>query len=216
MSIIHIMDGDTINWSGGSGTFSIAIEQTPAIAPVVGPGYGITPYSQNDPRWKHEVYAGGTTFGTAGCYVTCVAMIASLTGSLDTPPIIADALFRANCFVGNLLIWPENIPQACPGLTYHGTEMWHDRPADLDAVWAELRLGPTILEVDFRPTTREFNQHFVIGLWHDEGTDDIAIIDPWDGARVGLLERYELVWYALGTDDLKSAICGMRLLRIKK
>jgi len=44
------------------------------------PSVVMTAYSQKDPRWRNIVFAGGKTLGAAGCYVTCVAMIASLAG----------------------------------------------------------------------------------------------------------------------------------------
>lgn len=123
-------------------------------------------------------------------------------------------LREAKCFTGNLLTNPERIPMPYPLLEYKGGYVWHTTPARMDVVWKALKEGPCIGEVDFRPTTAEFNQHFVVFESHDEETDDIWILDPWDGKRVRLLERYGLVWYAKGNEmKLEHAVCGLRMLR---
>jgi hypothetical protein len=175
----------------------------------------LTAYSQRDPRWANLEYAGGTTFAAAGCYVTSVAMICSGAGYLDDPPEVARRLREAGCFDGNLLTRPDKIPDAYPLTVYEGAHNWHSTSANMDSVWGALAKGPTIIEVDFRPTTKTFDQHFVVGESWDEETGDVFILDPWDGQRVRLMERYELVWYSLlgFTPKLENAICGLRLLR---
>lgn len=174
----------------------------------------MTLYSQHDPQWEDEVYSGKTTFGAAGCYVCCVAMIASLAGSTDDPPTIAKALRDAGCFGAgddaDLLLRPELIPEACFGTEYHSTYRWHDKPADMLAVWDEVKLGPTIIEVDFAPGGR-FNQHFVVAEAWDEETGGLQIADPWDGQRKELPAAYSPV---LGGWSLERAIYGMRCLRV--
>lgn len=200
------------------GVVTATIENVALMAPG-GPQPTIQPpltlYSQRDPRWKDLVYAGGQTFGEAGCFVTCVAMVASLAGSCEEPPQVAEELERVGCFSEAYLDRPELIPQAYPGLRYDGTHKWHDTHADTDLFFDALREGPVITEVDFRPTTREFNQHFVVALEWDEVRNDLLIADPWDGQRAYLLERYRLAWYALAeVKRFESAICGVRLLRV--
>ena len=166
---------------------------------------GVTLYSQCDPRWRNLVYAGGTTFCKAGCYVVSVAMILSLAGYDDTPPVVAANLRNANCFSGNLLTRPQNIPTAYPRMSYHGTYQWHDRAADMSRIRSSLEAGPIIIEVDFRPG-QEFNQHFVVA--EEFSGEDLIIADPQDGTRTKLMERY-----AQGHWDLARAIYGLRLLR---
>lgn len=182
----------------------------------------LTLYSQNDPRWKDDPFAGGVPFGGpggAGCYTVAVAMINSLTGSLDEPPIVARALREAGCFEGAYLTHPERIPDACPGLCYDGPFdvskdgplRWHRTAADMDRVYEELSQGsPIIMEVDFAPGG-EFNQHFIVCESWNEETGDLQIADPWDGTRKELLAAYSPVF---GGWDLKRAIYGLRLLRV--
>ncbi|MBN1815373.1 MAG: hypothetical protein JXA14_26310 [Anaerolineae bacterium] len=167
-------------------------------------------YSQNDPRWKNLVYAGGSTFGQAGCYVVAVAMIASLAGSVEDPPRVAEELVRAGCFEGNLLTKPENIPLAYPGLRYDGSYRWHTEAADMSVVWEELARSPIIVEVDFKPGGG-FNQHFVVAEAWNEETAGIQIADPWDGRRKELPAAYSPVY---GGWSLERAIYGLRLLRV--
>ena len=73
--------------------FALLTLEGRAYFEVVGPSLML--YSQRDPRWRNEVYAGGLTFAAAGCYVTCVAMIASLAGYDDDPLEVARKLREA-------------------------------------------------------------------------------------------------------------------------
>jgi len=208
-----------IESDSGYQSYVIEFGEPQAIEPIVPTTPQMTLYSQNDPRWKYKEYAPGYTFGAAGCYVTCVAMVASLTGSIEEPPQVADELRRVGCFnaeAPELLSKPNKIPEAYPGLGFYGWYDWHKTAADTALFFAELAKGPVFTEVDFRPTTKEFNQHVVVALEWDEAKNDLVIADPWDGTRCYLLERYKLVWYSLGDErPFESAICGMRLLRLK-
>lgn len=167
----------------------------------------LTLYSQRDPRWRDEIYAGGLTFGAAGCYVTCVAMMASLAGYDDEPPEVARKLREAGIFSGALLARPDKIPGIYPRLCYDGTLRWHKVPADMEQLERELEKGPTIIEVDFKPPTSKFDQHFVIAEQLTSGDEDLVIVDPWDGTRTQLLQRYAQDHWNLG-----RALYGMRLL----
>lgn len=178
----------------------------------------LTLYSQRDPRWRNLVYAGGMTFKAAGCYVTSVAMQLSLAGYTDAPPTVAEKLCEAGCFSGALLGRPDRIPKVYPLMHYDGPVnvgqdgplRWHHGEADMKRVKKELAEGPCIIEVDFIPPTAKFNQHFVVAERFTTGGKDLVIADPWDGTRTRLLERY-----AQDHWDLKRAIYGMRLLRVK-
>lgn len=172
-------------------------------------------WSQNDPRWRDMVFAGNATFGQAGCYVVSIAnLLARIAGYRDVPPLVAARLRAAGCFTSALLTNPERISRVYPDVRFVAMHRWHDRPAPVDVVVDSLASGPVILEVDFRPTTREFNQHFVLGLRYLPEFGDVLILDSWDGQECHLLDRYALVWYAQGRQsDLAHAICGMRVFR---
>ena len=92
---------------GGQGRVTVEDEATvyslegkwrKVVKPIVPVAQGMTLYSQRDPRWADAVCAGGATFGEAGDYVCCVAMVASLAGSAEEPPQVADELKRVGCF----------------------------------------------------------------------------------------------------------------------
>lgn len=184
-------------------------------------------YGQTNPRWANLEYAGGVTFGKAGCYTVAVSnLLVYLIGCQDEPPEVARKLREVGCYSGALLNRPDRIPLAYPETRYDGPVdvskdgelRWHNTKANMERVWKELKKGPIIAEVDFRPTTREFDQHFIVLESPDEskGFKDIIIVDSLDGWRGSLMERYALVWYARDREPLlENAICGLRLLRRK-
>lgn len=187
--------------------FSPGVPTPPEPEPVA-----LTTWSQNDPRWKDEVYAGGMTFGRAGCLVVSVAMLASLAGTpAPTPVEVAAALRAVGAFDGALLSRPERIPQAIPQLSWGGALHWRDRAADRAVLEREIaQYGATICEVKWDPggaPPQDGNQHFVV-VTALEG-DEAWIVDPWDGQRKRLSQsRYVLSGWGVG-----RAIYGVRLVR---
>lgn len=177
----------------------------------------ITAYSQNDPRWAGQVCAGGTTFATAGCYVTCVSMVATYAGYADDPPETARKLREAQCFHENMLSYPQRIPAAYPDLEWPAGAYWNRTGERIDEVkWEAIKTmilfdGPLILKVDYRPENYKFNMHFVLAV-NVIDDDDLQIIDPIDGQYSSLLERYGKTrgWSA------RQAIFGYRGLRLRK
>jgi len=164
----------------------------------------LTLYSQRDPRWRNMVYAGNQTFGKAGCYTVCVAMLAG-----EDPPTVAQKLQKAQCYNGAELNHPGRIPIAYPNLTWRGKLNWRAGPANLKILAERLNYGPTIIETEFRPggAAPPEDQHFVIAESFTPNKQDLCIIDPWDGTRTQLLARY-----ALSHWNLARAIYGARLL----
>ena len=169
-------------------------------------------YSQNDPRWALEYYAGGVTFGKAGCLVVAVSTIASLAYAEPMlPPDVARALRLAGAFSGALLSNPARIPAALALLTWGGAEHWRDEPADLDKLEREIAAyGATICEVKWNPngaSPATGNQHFIVV----EGLDaaDAQIVDPWDGQRKALsASRYRLPGWTVS-----RTLYGLRMVR---
>jgi hypothetical protein len=184
-------------------------------------------YSQNDPSWRDLEYAGGTTFGSAGCFVVCVAMLAQASepDALLTPPEVARALRDAGAFNGNLLSNTQYIPSAFPNLTIDSLETrgaihYRDTAADMEYIAAELVNGPLIAEVAFdpkKPVTwvdldgkRHWNQHFVLIVSVDLEADTAMIADPWDGE----LKELTASRYALPGWKASRIITGLRLVRL--
>jgi hypothetical protein len=179
------------------------------------PALQVIAYSQNDPRWRNEIYAGDTTFGKAGCLVVSVAMMASLVyADQFLPPDVARHLRSVGAFNGAMLSHPARIPRAFERLEWGGAMHWREKPADISALRLELdRYGATICEVKWDPkglSPEKGNQHFVIveGL---TVSGDAAIVDPWDGKRKALsASRYRLDGW-----DAARTLYGMRMVRPK-
>jgi len=171
----------------------------------------LTLYSQRDPRWRDIEYVPGFPFGTKGCLVTAVTMIASYAGYIETPPEVAAKLRGFDCFVGGELSRPQNIPKAYPKLDWQGRIDWRDEPADIPALLDYVDQCPTIIEVDAHPggTPPPKDAHFVVAIGYTEDESDLWIADPWDGSETLLLERYALTYW-----DLARAVFGVRLLRV--
>jgi hypothetical protein len=172
----------------------------------------VTAYSQNDERWALQYYAGGVTFGKAGCLVVAVSMIASLAYAEPMlPPVVARSLRLAGAFEGALLSHPARIPVALGLLQWGGAEHWRDEPADLDKLAREIAAyGATICEVKWNPSgasPEKNNQHFIVVEGLTNG--DAQIVDPWDGERKALSEsRYRLPGW-----DVARTLYGMRMVR---
>lgn len=227
---IAALDGDGFVWHEYAATGNVlflgeapdpAPDTTIDTTPEIEPNWqDIGRYSQNDPRWKDLTYAGGTTFGSAGCFVVCVAMLAQASepDALLTPPEVARALRYVGAFQGNLLSNPAAIGDAFPDELYWDKPLhYRDKAADMAYIAAELRNGPLIAEVAFDPRRKVFdgktwNQHFVLILSVDTENDTAMIADPWDGE----LKELTASRYALSGWKASRIITGLRLLRLKQ
>lgn len=166
---------------------------------------------QRNPQYRNEVFAGGLRFETDGCYVCSFAYKVLEAGYDDDPPEVARKLREAGCFNGAYFSHPERVHLAYPRITFEAAPQWHNAPADINLVYAELRNGPVIAEVDFVWKTQVFNQHFVVLLAEDDTGSDVWIADPWDGSLVKLLMKYADEYW-----DLKRTLYGLRIFRIEE
>ncbi len=180
-------------------------------------------YSQYDPKWAGDQLGpdrGGGTLGGAGCAVTCAAMMATSVGCNVTPGGLNTWLGENGGFFAegqkgprNLLYW-HKVCDFCPLLEWERAYRWHDCPAVMEVVRLALEHGPTIAEVDFDYCDRDVDQHFVV-LVGFAGDDEIEIIDPWDGERVGLVERYYNPAWQAPEGKVARVLTGLRLLQAK-
>ena len=216
---IAFPDGDGFVWHEYVATGNVlflgeAPDPAPVVTPEIEPNWqDIGRYSQNDPLWKDLTYAGGTTFGSAGCFVVCVAMLAQASepDALLTPPEVARALRNVGVFNDNLLSNPQRIPDAFPGLSWAGSVHYRTEAADMEYIAAELVNGPVIAEVAFDPHKRpQESQHFVLIMSVDLEADTAMIADPWDGE----LKELTTSRYALPGWKASRIITGLRLVRL--
>jgi len=218
---IAFPDGEGLTWHEFVATGNVlflgeAPDPEPEAQENIEPNWSdIGRYSQNDPQWKDLVYAGGTSFGSAGCFVVCVAMLAQASepDALLSPPEVARALRDAGAFQGNLLSNPQRIPEAFPGLEWAGTVHYRTKAADMEYIASELVNGPVIAEVAFYPQkSPQDSQHFVLIVSVDLENDTAMIADPWDGE----LKELTASRYALPGWKASRIITGLRLLRLKQ
>jgi len=215
-AVLFFLSGQAI--AGGAGLVTIedaahvwtlrgTWEQVEKVEPVT-----LTLYSQRDPRWGSYEYAPGRTLATHGCFITSVAIVASLAGYPDTPQDVARKLNAAGALVGAYLSRPDRIPNAYPELAWVGSLDWRRVPANLVRLRQELEHGPVIVEVDAHPGGAQppEDQHFVVALRFSDDGKDLVVADPWDGTETKLLQRY-----ALDNWSLSRAIFGARLLRVR-
>ncbi len=199
--------GDIKAYLKARGVDEVILAEFGEFETPIAPGT-VPAYSQNDARWKNLAYSGDATFGTNGCLVTCVAMLAGVK-----PPETAQRLRAAGAFNGAYLSNPQQIPEALPQLDYAGYRHWRDagQTADLNLLRQELIAhGATICEVRWNPSAGgpvPDNQHFVVV--ESIAVDDATIIDPWDGQRK-LLRASR---YCLPHETVAQALTGVRLIR---
>lgn len=188
-------------------------------------GSDITPYSQNDPAWKHQVVGNGTrTMAEFGCLITCYAMMLSTFNEHQTPWELnnrfltlppghgyngSDVFFIAPAsayshvtFVGNFKPFQDT------GATF----AVHD-PNLIGRIDQALAAGQAVIaQVDTDPSdpyTLASEQHWVLLLARLQ--DDYLIVDPFTGESLSLLSKYgqqsrpEAVESAL-KNAIKSAI----------
>jgi hypothetical protein len=201
------MTNKAVTWDGVRYICTPVIDVEPHPAALV-------PYSQNDPRWRNQVYAHSLTFAQAGCLVCCVTMAVSVAyPETILPPEVAQNMKRAGCFVGDYLSRPSRIPDAYPRLAWDGAVHYRDKPADMEFIRSELaRYGYVIAEVKFNPyggTIESGNQHFVV-ISELTADGDALIADPWDGEfKLLSKSRYH------GTDwTTARTITGLRLVHL--
>ncbi len=167
-------------------------------------GWAVTPYSQNDPRWRDKILGQGPrTFGEFGCLVADFAMMLSRWGE-DVDPVALNDRFL----------------QLPPGQGFNGSDVYFAAPAyAFDHVkyygnWTprknsgaryaqydpnliarldnELAHGQGVLaQVDSQPTdpyNPDTEQHWVLVLGRQGA--DYRILDPIDGRLASLLAKY--------------------------
>ncbi|HID52151.1 MAG TPA: hypothetical protein EYP41_08955 [Anaerolineae bacterium] len=191
-------------------------------------GFGIQPYSQNDPRWKNNILGTGPrTMSEFGCLVSSFAMMLSAYGENITPWELDQKLLQmppGQGFDGS------NVFFAAPAflighIKFHGN--WKPRP-ETGATFAqfdpnliaridqELQNGQAVLvQVDRNPTNPyniSVEQHWVYVLGRQG--EDYLILDPIDGRPVSLLSKYGAQTRAQSSEEaLKQAIKSALIYR---
>ena len=146
-----------------------------------------------DPLSQVDASRGDITFGTTkirydGCVIVNIQMMLNYLGlSIDTATLVAWLKANGGLY-GNLFVW-ASIEKLLPGLKfiakYTGSRM--------DIVDESLaRKMPCFGHVDYDPATSLVEQHWVTFDGKQDGR--YIIIDPKDGQRVWLDERYKQIY----------------------
>ncbi len=191
-------------------------------------GFGIQPYSQNDPRWKNNILGQGPrTMSEFGCLVTCFAMMLSKYGENVTPWELNQKLRQRPSGQG---FDGSNVFFAAPAFLIDHIKFfgnWKPRP-ETGATFAqfdpnliaridqELQNGQTVMvQVDRNPTNPyniSVEQHWVYVLGRQG--QDYLILDPIDGRPVSLLAKYGMQTRAqTSAEALKQAIKSALIYR---
>lgn len=193
-------------WNGVHYECTPAVEHGGQLSPVIA-------YAQQDARWKADMMGGvPQTIGGYGCAMVCACMVYTQVDQRMTPGAFNELLTDRsgyNIIYGKEahLAW-DRLPDILPRLRWLGRKTWTRLLDDgeLASVMAMIDESPLVLWVDFKPALSGMQSHFVLAVGHSE--DDIDIIDPWEGVRARLLERYGRYIGA----TLKRAIWGYRRL----
>ena len=146
----------------------------------------VTPYSQNDPRWRNDrLGTSSTTIGWNGCLITCCAMVMKFYGEVTDPAKLNTWLVQHGGYANDNLLYWGKIP--LPIATWVDCM---DVPAPLSQIDAALARGePCIVHVDFVPSTNPIDDHYVL-LIGKLADDDYTMIDSWDGKITSFKSRY--------------------------
>lgn len=150
-------------------------------------------YSQRDPRWANVVLGQNTghtkTIGNYGCLLTSYNIMAVYLGlTNDTPNQFNARMINAGAFTGPY-IKAGALSMAFPIMKYNG---YKPRGEELnDTIKAYIDVGyPVPVEVDFKPETAQWDQHWVLVIGYNN--DDFYIVDPWHGDKIWLSTRYNI------------------------
>jgi len=175
-------------------------------------------FLQCDEPWRDKRYASGgrLTFCQAACLVCSYGSLASWVGYEVDPIIFAEAIDKAKAFKGDEIGHPHRMSEAFPLLVWHnrGDKVFHsprydeyetslinwgDRPGDSNLLAAILARQPVVVKVDYKPKTREIDQHFVLAYKYIPDptgglNDDLLIMDPMTG-HTSVLTYFNPDWY---------------------
>lgn len=191
-------------------------------------GWGVTPYSQNDPRWRDNILGQGPrTFAEFGCLVADFAMMLSRWGENFDPLALnnrflqlpsgqgfngSDVYFAAPAYaIEHVKYYGNWTPRRDSGARYAQYD-----PNLIARLDTELTHGQgVIVQVDSQPTdpyNPDTEQHWVLVLGRQGA--DYRILDPLDGKLASLLAKYGRVDRPQDvTEALKDTIISALIYR---
>lgn len=168
--------------------------------------------NQCNPRWADVPLTPKTssTVCNVGCLVCSVYSLAMLWGYDQGLPTFLGALYRAGAFSGAYLSNPAAAADAIDVLRWDMLpvkdlymEPYHDWsviPANMGLIKYALEDQPVIVQVDYDPSDRDIDTHFVVAYQYIPPSlpgavdDDLLIMDPMGGRYVSVLEYFNPRW----------------------
>jgi hypothetical protein len=150
----------------------------------------VASYRQGNPLWA-SIRLGTSlyTMGGSGCLVTAVASKISERYADFTPLELVRWLNANNGFNTGALLYMIKPTEMVRDLVLTRYPKWTSPNEDsLKLVREALAIGPTIIQVDFKPETSPLDTHFVVALYERDG--DIVMMDPWTGQVGSLMRTY--------------------------
>lgn len=201
----------TLSYPGFVAEYSL-VQAAPEEAQQPWPGR-VVPTSQRAAEVA-TLTMGGTqqTVGGYGCAAMCAYMVLTQVRPEVTAAAFVQRLNERkgfNILNGEAHLAWDRLPQIYPEYRWFGREDYRSRltTAEMATVQEAMDEGPLVLWVDFKPSTKGMQSHFVLAL--RLVGDDVEIVDPWDGATTWLLRRY-----SLKGQHLETAIWGYRWLSV--
>ena len=202
----------TIEFDTEAGRFVVAAEFFEKDTDAPPPPADVPAFKQSDPPWGGMLIGTGTMAGY-GCLVTSLASLLWWAGYERNPGDLLTSLKEIGTFDGNYLSHPSKVEELVPGIkwwkeprypTSNPRETskinWTDFPADLDLLTDLLHNQPVPVKVDYKPITKDIEEHFVLALQYipdpDGGLeDDLLIMDPITGTKTSVLTYFNPTWF---------------------
>ena len=151
--------------------------------------------SQQDPRWRDiKMDNSNLTVGGYGCALTCISMLTDYYGCFQTPGQLA--LLHNVCPGGNINWTTLDFPTF--SFRYADGNLMNTNQSVINADILKSYLSDVnngdrsaIIQITVTPPKGGASYtHFLIGDWLLPLTNDIKVIDPWDGKSKDLFLSY--------------------------
>jgi len=171
--------------------------------------------SQRDFRWCWSRLGNSKlSIYYYGCYLTSLLMLIRYKGFMYSMLGLNNFLKRNNGFDVDL-INPVGVLTLLGSRWKYERKDWENVPASIGVIQELIDSDyPVIAKVDFNPSTKNIEGHFVLitGYVLTNGKiTDLWINDPWDGKEYQLCQKYPY----LKIKDPKNSVLGLRIYRQK-
>lgn len=152
---------------------------------------------QKDLRWAKKIlgFFNGTTIGSHGCLLSCLAMLCKFWGHDTDPGRLGDQMKGLGLFWKDEVLY-QKINKVYSDIEFYGRENyfsenkidWGKRimPTPIDKIEDHL---PVIALVDLNGAKKLKDTHFVV-LWEPRGQDDFFISEPYEGRQLLFSWKY--------------------------